>query len=309
MAILCGTHQVYGAALTDRLRQALPDEDIRVAADPGNPEDIDICMVFRMKPGYLKPFANLRLISATGAGVDHYLLDPHLPRDIPLVRIVDANFAAMMADYVMSWVLFHHRQLGDIIESQKRHEWVFRPLRPAADVTVGVMGLGQMGTVTAQRLAAQGYAVRGWARSRHTIAGVTAFAGSDEFAEFLGKSEILVNLLPLTDATRGILRQSTFDAMPRGSVVISAGRGGHLNEADLCAALASGRLRAATVDAFAQEPLPPEHPLWEQRNLYITPHCSSTASLDTIVEGFAANVRRFRRGEPLLNRVDHARGY
>jgi glyoxylate/hydroxypyruvate reductase A len=309
MAILCGLHQVYGNDLTDRIRGLLPGEEIRDAVDAGDPLEVDICMVFRMPPGYLAPFRNLRMISATGAGVDHYLLDPQLPTDIPLVRVVDEDFAAMMADYVLSWVLFHHRRLGDLIASQRRHEWRFPPLRPAAEMVVGVMGLGQMGALAARRLVAQGYAVCGWARSSHAIQGVSCFAGADEFADFLERSEILVNLLPLTAATRGILCRRTFEMMPPEAVVISAGRGGHLVTDDLCAALDSGRLRAATLDAFAQEPLPPDDPLWDQRHLYVTPHCSSTATLSTIAAAFAENVRRLRAGAPLLNRVDHARGY
>jgi glyoxylate/hydroxypyruvate reductase A len=309
MAILCRLHTAYGTALIDGIRAALPSEDVREWPEHGNPDDIDICIVFRMEPGFLRPFRNLKLISATGAGFDHFLLDPDLPRHIPLVRIVDADFATRMADYVLCWVLFHHRDVAHFLAAQRAHRWDYKPMRSAHTVRVGVMGLGQMGTLTCERLAHLGYQVGAWSRTRHVIPGVTCHAGEAEFGAFLNKTEILVNLLPLTAQTAGILCRATFNGMPRGGVVISAARGGHLVEADLSEALDTGQLRAATIDAFPKEPLPAAHPFWDLPNLFITPHCSSTASLETIVTSFAENVRRFRSGHALLNRVDFAQGY
>jgi glyoxylate/hydroxypyruvate reductase len=309
MAILCLLHQAYGKKLIGAIREALPDEDIREWPEAGDPAEIDICMIFRMTPGFLKPYPNLKLISATGAGVDHYLLDPDFPRHLPLVRVVDQSFAARMADYVTSWVMFHHRDIAHYLEAQKRREWAFKVMRPAGDVTIGVMGLGQMGALTATRLASLGYDVRGWSRRPHEIDGVTCYAGEAGFGPFLAETEILINLLPLTSQTRGILATPTFAQMPQGGVLISAGRGGHMIEADIMAALDSGQLRAATIDAFQAEPLPADHPFWAQPGMYVTPHCSSTASLETIVDNFTDNVRRFREGRPLMNLVDYEQGY
>lgn len=309
MAILCWMHTVYGDKLINGVREQLPDEDVRNYPDIGDPNDIEACIVFRMPPGFLKQFPNLKLISTTGAGIDHYLLDPDLPRSVPLVRIVDADFGARMADYVTSWVLFYHREIAHFMESQRRHEWAYKPIRSASEVIVGVMGLGQMGSVSASRLAALGYTVRGWSRGRHFMDGVKCYAGPDEFDEFLSGTEILVNLLPLTAETKNILSRDTFAKLPKGAVVISAGRGGHLNEQDLSEALADGTLRAATIDAFPKEPLPKDHPFWANPKVYVTPHCSSTPTPETIYNTFAENVRRFRAKKPLLNLVDYAKGY
>jgi len=299
MAILCRLHAAYGDDLINAIRSALPNEDVRAWPDVGNPDDIDICMIFRMSRGFLRPFGHLRLISSTGAGVDHFLLDPDLPRDVPLVRIIDADFAARMADYVLCWVLFHHREVAHFLAAQHQARWSYKPIRSANDVTVGVMGLGQMGRLTCERLS----------RTPQVLPGVTGFNGPDAFEPFLEGTEILVNLLALTQQTRGILCRATFDRLPHGAVLTSPARGGHLVEQDLLDALASGRLRAATIDAFPVEPLPPAHPFWHQSGSFVTPHCSSTASLATIVAAFAENVRRLRANEPLLNRVDYARGY
>lgn len=309
MAILCRLHDAYGPALLDGIRAALPQEEIRVWPDVGDPDEIDVCIVFRMPPGFLAPFRNLKLISATGAGIDHFLLDPALPRHVPLVRVIDAEFAARMADYVLCWVLFHHREVARYLAAQQERRWAYRPMRSAHAVSVGVMGLGQMGRTACERLAGLGYQVSAWARRQHAVPGVACHAGPEDFPAFLAGTEILVNLLALTPATAGILRRATFDQLPRGGVLISAARGGHLVEADLLEALRIGQLRAATVDAFPTEPLPADSPLWTQPGLYVTPHCSSTASLETAVNGFADNVRRLRQGLPLRNRVDLDAGY
>lgn len=309
MAIMCWLHTAYGDKLIEGIRTTLPEEEIRSWPDIGREDEIEICMVFRMPPGFLKPFSNLKLISSTGAGIDHYLLDPDFPRHIPLVRVVDHDFAARMADYVLCWTLFHHRDVAHFLRSQQEHKWAYKVMRSARDVRVGVMGLGQMGRLTAERLAYLGYNVRAWARTRHAIEGVECFAGPEEFTGFLDGTEILVNLLPLTAQTKGILSKSTFDRMPHGSVLITAARGDHLVEADVLAALDTGKLRAATIDAFPVEPLPVEHPFWSHPNVFVTPHCSSTAALDTTVNTFAENVRRFRSGKPLLNLVNAAEGY
>ncbi|MDQ0470896.1 2-hydroxyacid dehydrogenase [Labrys wisconsinensis] len=309
MAILAWLHNAYGRDLIDGIRAALPGEDIREWPEAGDPDAIDICIVFRMPHGFLKPFRNLALMSATGAGIDHYLLDPDFPRGIRMVRIVDHDFASRMADYVLAWTLFHHRDVAHFLAAQKRREWAYKIMRSAREVRVGVMGLGQMGRLAAERLAGVGYDTAAWSRSRHEVPGVACFAGAEGFGPFLARSEILINLLPLTPTTRGILSAATFAGMPPGGVVISAGRGGHLVEADLAAALRQGTLRAATIDAFPVEPLPADSPLWDTPNLTVTPHCSSTASLRTIVDTFAENVRRFRAGAALLNEVDTLAGY
>jgi glyoxylate/hydroxypyruvate reductase A len=310
MAILCALNGVYNEdQLFKGIRAALPDEDIRQWPRTGDPDDIDICIVFRALPGFFKRFRNLRLISATGLGVDHYLLDTDLPRDVLIVRVVDAEVSARMAEYMLTWVFFHHRDVSHFLKSQSEHTWAYAPIKSSTEVCVGVMGLGQLGAATAQRLVYLSYQVRGWARTRHQIDGATCYAGAEEFASFLEKVDILINLLPLTESTRGILCQKTFSLLPRGAVVISAGRGGHLVEEDLIAALASKQLRAATIDAFPKEPLPPDHRLWDVPNLFITPHCSCAGRPETIVTSFVENVRRFRRGDPLRNLVSFTQGY
>lgn len=309
MAILCRLHTAFGDRYIQAIREALPNEDVREWPEVGDPAEIEIACIFRSPPGFLTPFTNLKLISSTGAGVDTLVLDPEFPRHIPLVRVVDEDFGNRMAEYAATWVMFHHRDVAHFMAAQRESKWAYRTMRSAREVKVGVMGLGQMGAAAASLLARIGYDTAGWSRSAKSIEGVTCFAGAEGLEAFLARSEIVVNLLPLTDETRGILDAALFAKMPRGGVLISAGRGAHLVEDDLIAALASGQLRGATLDVFAKEPLAPEHPFWTTPGLFVTPHASSTASLETSVGAFAENVRRYRAGEPLLNLVDLDRGY
>ncbi|MGE0718296.1 MAG: 2-hydroxyacid dehydrogenase [Alphaproteobacteria bacterium] len=309
MAIFIRLHNAYGDRLAREITAGLAGEELRWWPDPGNPEDIDIAVIWRMPHGFLKPFRNLKLIVGTGAGIDHFLLDPDLPRHVPMVRVMGEDFGRRMADYIACWTLFHHRDIAHFLAAQRAHEWAYRTMRSTHEVSVGVMGLGQMGATACRHLVNLGYAVRGWSRTPKAIDGVTCFAGPDGFRDFLAGTEILVNLLPLTPETANILSAPTFAHLPDGAVLISAGRGGHLVEADVLAALASGRLRAATIDAFPREPLPDDHPFWDHPGVYVTPHASGTASLETIVHSVVENVRRLRAGEPLFNLVDIEKGY
>jgi glyoxylate/hydroxypyruvate reductase A len=175
--------------------------------------------------------------------------------------------------------------------------------------TAGVMGLGAIGSATALRLAANGFTTRGWARSAKALGGVTCFSGEATLPEFLSETQILVNLLPLTPQTENILDAKLFAMLPKGAFVINIGRGAHLVDADLLAALDSGHIAGATLDVFRPEPLPPGHPFWQHPRILMTPHVAGTGDPDSAAQVVAENIRRAKSGEPLLNEVDRARGY
>jgi glyoxylate/hydroxypyruvate reductase A len=171
------------------------------------------------------------------------------------------------------------------------------------------MGLGSLGSAIALDLAAAGYDVRGWARRSKDLPGVQTFAGAQKLNPFLDGLELLINLLPLTSETRGILGSATFEHLANGAAIVNCGRGGHLNIDDLEHALTRGKLRGAVLDVFEQEPLPIEHRLWTMPGVTITPHMASAASHDCIAEQVAENFRRLNAGEPLLNSADRTLGY
>ncbi|MNN24545.1 Glyoxylate/hydroxypyruvate reductase A [compost metagenome] len=214
-----------------------------------------------------------------------------------------------MAEYVRWAVIHYHRDFDRALAQQHQHVWLRHPQRPAAEYQIGVMGLGSLGGTIATELADAGYAVRGWSRSARQLDGVRTYAGPSKFDEFLQGLDLLINLLPLTDVTRGILCQDTFEALAPNAAIINCGRGQHVQIDDLIRAIDSGRLRGALLDVFEKEPLPLDSRLWSTPGIIVTPHMASCASHDCIAQQVAENARRLACAEPLLNRVDPALGY
>jgi glyoxylate/hydroxypyruvate reductase A len=258
--------------------------------------------------GSLGQMPNLRLVHSVAAGVDHLRTDTSAP-DVPVCRVVDPDHRRGMTEYVRWTVLHYHRDFDRVINQQRHGQWLRHPQRAAGQFKIGVMGLGSLGATIAADLASAGYAVRGWARSARQLPGVACHHGQRQLDDFLQGLDLLVNLLPLTDVTHGILNQGTFAQLARGAAVVNGGRGQHLVIADLQAALASGHLRGAVLDVFEHEPLPSDHPLWQMPGVVVTPHMASAASHACIVRQVAENTRRLLGGEPLNHLVDPSLGY
>ena len=279
-----------------------------VLADDSRAANAQMAACWFPLPGSLGALPNLQVIHSVAAGIDHLDHDPSCP-DLPVCRVVDPGHRQGMTEYVRWAVIHYHRGFDQVLSHQREQRWD-RPLqRAAGQFKVGVMGLGSLGSAIALDLVAAGYDVRGWARRSKDLPGVRTFAGGDALHPFLDGVELLINLLPLTSETRGILGRATFEQLASGAALINCGRGGHLNIDDLEQALASGHLRGALLDVFEQEPLPVDHRLWTMPGVTITPHMASAASHDCIAEQVAENFRRLNAGEPLLNCADRVLGY
>lgn len=291
------------------------DADRPVFIWPDVPERAAIRYILAWKPprAALSGFPNLAVIFSLGAGVDHLLPADDLP-DVPIVRVVDPDLTARMTEWVTLQVLLHHRRHLAYAAQQHLHRWRELPQPAAREVRVGIMGLGVLGRDAAEVLVRLGFTVAGWSRRPQAIAGVESFAGSDQLDAFLGRTDILVCLLPLTQETRGILGLPLFRKLARdgalGSpVLINAGRGGLQVEADIVQALDDGVLGGASLDVFEVEPLPKESPLWEHPKLAITPHSAAWSSPQTLVPPILAQIADFEAGRPLTNLIDRAAGY
>lgn len=292
----------------EALAAAFPDMAFEIWPDARDLNTVRYALVWNPPAGMLAKLPNLRAVLALGAGVDSLLADAQIPQ-VPVVRLLDAGLAAQMAEYAVYGVLHFHRRMGDYRQLQLDRVW--RPLEPvpAHAWTVGVMGTGVIGSLIARHLVTLGYAVRGWSRSACNIDGVESFAGDDQLNSFLAGSRAIVNVLPLTAQTEGILNARTFAAMPRGSYVINIGRGGHLVEADLLAALDSGQIGGAMLDVFNEEPLPATDALWAHPNVVITPHIAGVTIAAEAEAQVVANIRRMEQGEQPVGIVDRAKGY
>ena len=293
----------------EQLQALLPDWTIRPIHDPGDVEKITYAVVWKPATGAFLPFPHLKAIVSLGAGIDHVLADAELPRQMPIIRTVGTDLTQRMREYVALHVLRHHRDMPAIAANQREKRWQQLVVPPATQRRVGVMGLGNLGGTAARTLASLGFETLGWSRTRHEIDGVTTYAGDGEFADFLARCDILVCLLPLTEATTGILDADLFATLPRGASVINAGRGPHLVEGDLLDALESGQLSHATLDVFHIEPLPSEHPFWAHPAITVTPHIASLIDAPTGSRIVAANIERFEATGHVEDLADAERGY
>ncbi len=286
-----------------------PGIDIRIWPDTGNAADIEFALSWHHPHGEFKKFTNLKCIASLGAGVDHLLADPDLPVGVPISRVVEHSMAQSMSEYVVLAVLNHCRQLDDYRTDQSQKKWQPRIPLLAADMRIGIMGLGQLGYDAAKKLIALGFPVSGWSKTPKTIAEVDCLAGAEALDDFLSQTRILICMLPLTPQTIGILNQKTFNQLPTGAYVINVARGAHLIEDDLLVALDSNQLSGACLDVFDTEPLPTDHPFWGHPKITVTPHISSITFSRAVAPQIIDNYRRSRRGQPLLNMVDPKRGY
>ena len=283
--------------------------DLRVWPDVGRPEDILLALSWKHPHGELAKFPQLKCIASLGFGVDHVLSDPALPRGVPVTRIVDPGMIRGMSEYVIAAVLNHTRQFTLYRRDQTAGVWKARVPRHPQDVRVGIMGLGHLGADAAGKLRALGFPVSGWSRTPKAVDGIRSFAGAETLARFLAQTDILVCLLPLTDATCGILNRDTLAHLPADAYVINAARGEHVVEEDLLAALEAGRLAGACLDVFRTEPLPAGHPFWTHPRVTITPHIASLTFPRDVAPQLVESYRRVRSGQPPLHVVDAGRGY
>lgn len=296
----------------ERFRALAPSRDIRLWPERvGDPADIAYACAWHAPRGMFATFPHLKAIFSLGAGVDHVLADPALPA-VPVVRIVDPDLTMRMTEYVVLHVLLHHRRQRLYDAQQRDRIWREHNQRPASEVTVGVMGLGALGSDAAAVLSRLGFRVAGWSRTPKAIAGVETFHGHDGLDTFLRRTEILVCLLPATAATRGILRLEHLRKLKRdgaGAYLINTGRGIHQVEADIVAALDEGTLAGAALDVFATEPLPAASPLWTHPKVTITPHNAAASDAHALVANMLRQIERFEAGLPLENVIDRAAGY
>ena len=296
-------------AWIEGLRAALPGADVQNWT-PGAPQ-ADHAVVWSPPQSFIDQQPGLRGIFNIGAGVDA-LLKLRLPPQALVVRLDDAGMSVQMAEYVCHALIRYFREF-DLYEADAREgRWGFRKPREREDFPVGVMGLGVLGQRVAKAIAQFEFPINGWSRSPKAIEGLRCFAGEGEFDAFLGATRVLVNLLPLTESTRGILNRETLTRLnggKPGGYLVNVARGAHLVEADLIPLLDGGQLDGATLDVFEVEPLPAGHPFWRHPKITVTPHGSARTVRGASVAQIARKILAIERGEPVAGVVDPKRGY
>ncbi|WP_396267319.1 2-hydroxyacid dehydrogenase [Ideonella sp.] len=312
---LLGSMDAAALSVWQRHLQAeMPEDQVLTSLAPEQKAEVEVAVVANPEPNALLGLPGLRLIQSLWAGVDRLVADPSLPPGVPVCRMVDPQMNVAMAETGQWAVLALHRGFFRYARQQAQACWQPLAQRRADEVRVLVLGWGQMGLALGLRLAAMGYRVSAWrASEEHSGAaehlGVSVHAGPQALAPALAEVDVLINLLPLTPATRGLLNAPCFAALPQGASVVNLARGAHLVEADLLAALDAGHLSHAVLDVFATEPLPADHPFWQHPAITVLPHAAAQTDPRSAAAVVAANVRALKAGEPLRHVVDVARGY
>ncbi len=286
----------------------MPELEVRLWPDAGDPAVIEYLLTGFLDLAELPALPSLRLVMPMFAGFDHLLSSPHMP-DVPLVRTGPPDGDPAMTEYAVLHVLRHHRHLPTYLAQQRRREWRVIPQKTPPEQRVGFMGFGALAQPPARVLQGLGFDVAAWTRTRRDDPDIKIFSGPDGLRPFLARTDILVCLLPLTGETDGILNAGLFAQMPEGAAVINLGRGAHLVDHDLIAALDSGQLAGATLDATKPEPLPEDSPLWLHEGVTIMPHTARRVRAETVAPQVAEIIRRDWEGEPQLWAVDRSTGY
>ncbi len=300
-------------ALVDALRGAMPDVDLRLHADLAIERlgEATVAIVDGPSGEQLATMPNLRLVQSTWAGVEAIL--PNVPDEVAVARMVDPQLASTMSEAVLAWTLYLHRDMPRYARQQRRAQWIEHALVRASDRRVGVLGLGALGRAAAETLRDHDFVVAGWSRRPKTIDGVQCFHDGPDGGgvdALLSRSDIVVNLLPDTSATVGLLGARAFASMPERASLINFGRGPTVDDDALLAAL-DGHLDHAVLDVFVTEPLPADHPYWTHPSVTVLPHISGPTSPDTAAIIAAANVHAFLADGtlPIDALVDRAHGY
>lgn len=309
MSLVFACQDVPPAPWIAALRQELPDLEIHVWPDFGAPEEVEFALIWGPYAREMTQFPNLKAMISLGAGVDHILDQVDRPPHVPVARLVDPGLKTGMVEYVVYNVLRFHRRMPDYRQQQEKQLWIERYQTLPSERRVGILGLGEIGVACARALVGLGFDVLGWSRTKKDILKVGCFYGDEALMAFLGQSEILICLLPLTPETNGILGKVHLAALPAGAYLINAGRGAHVIEADLLEALGSGHIAGAALDVFQTEPLPKGHPLWSHANVTVTPHIAALTLPTTAGPVIADIVRAVQAGKPIPHRVNAKRGY
>lgn len=294
----------------DALAAALPGHSICIEPDDATRRDIEVAIVANPPPGVLQGLPRLRLVQSLWAGVERLLADSTLPAGVPVARMVDPALAGAMAETALWAVLSLHRGFFDYQRQQRKALWLQLPQRRADEVAVTLLGFGAMGRACAAALQRAGYRVCAWTRSPAPATdGVPRLHGRDALRRRLADTEIVINVLPLTADTRGLLDATFFAAMQPQAALVNLGRGAHVVDDDLLAALDAGHLRHAVLDVFHSEPLPATHRYWQHERVTVLPHAAALTDARSAAQVVAANVQALAAGRPLLHLVDRTRGY
>ncbi|MFZ2469250.1 MAG: glyoxylate/hydroxypyruvate reductase A [Parvibaculum sedimenti] len=292
------------------IAELLPEESIQCFRDMSDIERkaAEIAIVANPDPAHVAELSGLSWIHSLWAGVERLVAELGVGAP-PIVRLVDPELSRVMAEAVLAWTLYLHRDMPAYARQQRDRVWIQQPYRHPSRLTVGILGLGALGMAAAERLSQSDFAVKGWSRSPKDASGIECFSGDEGLNALLGGSDVVVCLMPLTNETRGLLDKARFAVMKEGAALINFARGAIIVDTDLIASLNAGHLSHAVLDVFQEEPLPAASPFWHHPKVTVLPHISAPTDPHTAAAIVANNIRAYRTTGQLPQTVDIRRGY
>jgi glyoxylate/hydroxypyruvate reductase A len=289
--------------------ELLPQAELVTWQEGASAAPCDYAVLWSPPAALLAQLTQVKAIFLQGAGVDAILKFGDALPEVPIIRLGDAGMGVQMAEYVTHAVLRYFRRFDEYEKQARRGIWAQLPQHAKDDFTVGVLGMGMLGSRVLQALAQFGFPLRGWSRTQKDIAGVDCYSGMETLDRFLAGCRVLVCMLPLTPETNNLLDRARLSLLPQGAYLINVARGAHVAEPDLLTLIRSGHIAGATLDVFRHEPLPAPHPFWEESRITITPHISAlTVRRESVVQ-IAGKIHALESGQPVADVVDRKRGY
>lgn len=290
------------------LQELLPETKVEIYPTISNPNEVEFIATWKPHENYIAEFPNLKAVQSVGAGIDH-LLHTKIPESIKVTRIVDPALKQEMFEHVLACVMTSMKNLLTYYKDQLNKEWIPENYQSIHETTITILGLGEIGKLVAEQFVNLGFKVKGWSNSPKNINGVTSFSGAEELKSAISDTNFIVNILPLTEDTEGILNKNFFDQCSVNTVLVNVGRGAHLIEEDLVEAIEKKQIKEAYLDVFREEPLPENHPFWVNEYIYVTPHIASVTNATTALQQVAENYRKMKNNDSLLNEVSLNKGY
>lgn len=308
IVIICPIEELV-SSWKEAFAEKAPHLSIEVYPNDTEREKTEFVLVFRAPEDAFKKYPNLKVIASMSAGINHITDEHQVPKDVIITKANDPMHKGDISKFVLALALSYMRLLPTYLQQKRKEIWEAHTYLRPEETTVGILGIGSIGRKVGELMLKNNFTVTGWSRSKKLIDGIQTFHGNSGKNKFLKTADILVCTLPLTEETKGILNKDLFEQLPAGAYIINIGRGEHLVEADLLAAIKNGTISGAALDVFQEEPLPKDHPFWNNGKITITPHTAGNVHPESAVHKILQNYQAMQKGEDLIDVVDLDRGY
>ena len=288
-------------------KKHLPADEVVTWDQLDNTSKVKVAVVWKHQQDLFEKIPNVQLVASLGAGVDHIINDPLLPKEVPVSKVISPYLSTPMSNYCIGAILHFHKQFDKYWEDKQQKRW-HQEFDPERSMTVGVLGLGELGSDLAKKLVTLGFEVHGLSRKKKSMENIMTY-GEDEMDTFLSRINMLVCMLPFTEQTKGIINTSLLNKLPKNSFLINVGRGKQQVDQDILDALDNSQLDGAFLDVFPEEPLPQSSPLWNHPKVFITPHIAVVTKIEAAVPQIVENYNRLKNNLPLKNLIDRDKGY